>query len=157
MQVWTSGDVKAERDGGVKFVGINLVTNAAGRRIALPRNGEIRAHDAMGREVAKYDIADGAEMEVEDGQTITRGTMLREWDPHDVTIFSEVGDRVRREDIVEDETMRIEIDPSGHARRTIVEHGGTSTRRLSSRTARGTSSPTTTSPRGRASRWPRGR
>ena len=63
-------------------------------------------------------------MKVEDGQQITRGTMLCEWDPHNVPLLSEVGGKVRYEDIVEDETMRIEVDPSGHARRTIVEHGG---------------------------------
>ena len=101
-----------------------LLTNDAGREIALSRNGEGRVHDARGREVGNCDIPDGAEKRVEDSQTITRDTMLCEWDPHNVPILSEVGGRVRDEDIVEDETMRIEIDPSGHARRTIVEHEG---------------------------------
>ena len=58
-------------------------------------------------------------MKVEDGSTVTRGTMPCEWDPHNVPILSEVGGRVLDEDIVEDETMRIEIDPSGHAHRTM--------------------------------------
>ncbi len=66
-----------------------------------------------------YDVLDGAEMRVEDGQHIARGTMFCEWDPHVVPILSEVGGRVRHEDNVEDETMRIENDPSGHARRTM--------------------------------------
>ena len=63
-------------------------------------------------------------MKVEDGQQITRGTMLCEWDPHNIPILAEVGGKVRFEDIVEGETMRVEIDPSGHARRTIIEHKG---------------------------------
>ena len=50
--------------------------------------------------------------------------MLCEWGPHKVPILSEAGGRVCYKYIVEDETMRIEIDPSGHARRTIVEHEG---------------------------------
>ena len=50
--------------------------------------------------------------------------MLCEWGPHKVPILSEAGGRVCYKYIVEDETMRIEIDPSGHARRTIVEHKG---------------------------------
>ena len=117
-------DVKAKRDGIVKLVGINLVTNGAGQRIALSRNGEIRLYDFKGHEAERYDVPHGARMRVEDGSMVTRGTMLCEWDPHDVPILSEVGGRVRYEDIVEDETMWIEINPSGHARRTIVEHGG---------------------------------
>ena len=117
-------DVKAKRDGKVKYVGINLVVNDEGKKIALSRNGEIQILDPKGRELEKYDVPDGAEMKVEDGQQITRGTMLCEWDPHNIPILAEVGGKVRYEDIVEGETMRIEIDPSGHTRRTIMEHKG---------------------------------
>ena len=50
--------------------------------------------------------------------------MLCEWDPHIIPILAEVGGKVRFEDIVEGETMRIEKDPSGHIRRMIMEHKG---------------------------------
>ena len=63
-------------------------------------------------------------MIVEDGQQINRGQMLCEWDPHNIPILAEVGGKVRFDDIVEGETMKIEIDPSGHVRRTIIEHKG---------------------------------
>ena len=63
-------------------------------------------------------------MMVEDGQQINRGQMLCEWDPHNIPILAEVGGKVRFDDIVEGETMKIEIDPSGHVRRTIIEHKG---------------------------------
>ena len=69
-------------------------------------------------------MPDGAEMMVEDGQQINRGQMLCEWDPHNIPILAEVGGKVRFEDIVEGETMKVEIDPSGHVRRTIIEHKG---------------------------------
>src|SRR6478609_1137975 len=117
-------DVKAKREGKVKYVGINLVTNNEGKRIALSRNGEIQILDAKGRELEKYDVPDGSEMKVEDGQHIPKGVMLCEWDPHNVPILTEVGGRVRYEDIVEGETMRAEMDASGHIRRTIIEHKG---------------------------------
>ena len=61
---------------------------------------------------------------VEDGQQINRGQMLCEWDPHNIPILAEVGGQVKFDDIVENETMKIEIDPSGHVRRTIIEHKG---------------------------------
>ena len=83
-----------------------------GRTIALARNGEILILDAKGRELEKYDVPDGAELMVEDGQQVTRGTMLCEWDPHIIPILAEVGGKVRFEDIVEGETMRIENDPA---------------------------------------------
>ena len=117
-------DVKSKREGKVKFVGLNIVINDEGKRIALSRNGEIQILDAKGRELEKYDVPDGAIMMVEDGQTINRGSMLCEWDPHNIPILAEVGGKVRFDDIVEGETMKIEIDPSGHVRRTIIEHKG---------------------------------
>jgi len=117
-------DVKSKREGKIKFVGLNIVTNDEGKRIALSRNGEIQLLDVKGREVEKYDVPDGAIMLVEDGQTVTRSQMLCEWDPHNVPILAEVGGKVRLEDIVEGETMKVEIDPSGHVRRTIIEHKG---------------------------------
>src|SRR5271167_3723916 len=117
-------DVKSKREGKVKFVGLNIVINDEGKKIALSRNGEIQIVDAKGRELEKYDVPDGAIMMVEDGQTIARGSMLCEWDPHNIPILAEVGGKVRFDDIVEGETMNIEIDPSGHVRRTIIEHKG---------------------------------
>nr|WP_206107679.1 DNA-directed RNA polymerase subunit beta' [Paludisphaera rhizosphaerae] len=117
-------DVKSKRDGKVKFVSLNIVVNDEGKAIALSRNGEIQVLDAKGRELEKYDVPDGAVMTVEDGQEIKRGQMLCEWDPHNIPILSEVGGKVRFDDIVENETMKVEADPSGHVRRTIIEHKG---------------------------------
>jgi DNA-directed RNA polymerase subunit beta' len=117
-------DVKSKREGKVKFVGLNIVINDEGKRIALSRNGELQLLDSKGRELEKYDVPDGAIMLVEDGQTVTKSQMLCEWDPHNIPILAEVGGTVRFDDIVEGETMKIETDPSGHQRRTIIEHKG---------------------------------
>ena len=117
-------DHKAKREGKAKFVGINLVVNDAGQKIALSRNGEIQILDPKGRELEKYDVPDGAEMKVEDGGNVARGTVLCEWDPHNIPILAEVGGKVRFEDIIEGETVKMESDASGHVRRTIMEHKG---------------------------------
>ncbi|AMV36403.1 DNA-directed RNA polymerase subunit beta' [Planctomyces sp. SH-PL62] len=117
-------DVKAKREGKVKFVGLSIVINDEGKAIALSRNGELQILDSKGRELEKLDIPDGAVMLVEDGQQINRGQMLCEWDPHNIPILAEVGGRIRFDDIVENETMKVEADPSGHIRRTIIEHKG---------------------------------
>ena len=50
--------------------------------------------------------------------------VLCEWDPHSIPILAEVGGKVRYEDVVEGETMRIEKDASGNIRRIIMEHKG---------------------------------
>ncbi len=50
--------------------------------------------------------------------------MLCQWDPHSIPILSEVGGKVRFEDVIEGETMRLEKDPSGHVRMLVMEHKG---------------------------------
>src|SRR5690606_38397028 len=55
---------------------------------------------------------------------VKAGAVLCQWDPHSIPILAEVGGRVRFEDVIEGETMRIEHDPGGHTRRVIMEHKG---------------------------------
>ena len=117
-------DVKTKRDGKVKYVGMNIVTNDEGKKIALSpqrRNPDPRPQGARTGEVRRPRRCRDEGRGRPDGH---RGTMLCEWDPHNIPILAEVGGKVRYEDIVEGETMRVEIDPSGHARRTIMEHKG---------------------------------
>ena len=81
------------------------------RTIALSRNGEIQILGPKNRELEKYAVPNGAVLLVEDGQTVSRGTVLCKWDPHITPILAEVGGRVRFDDIVEGETLQ------GRARR----------------------------------------
>jgi DNA-directed RNA polymerase subunit beta' len=117
-------DVRSRREGKVKYVGMNVVTNDEGKSVALGHNGEIQILDPKGRELEKYDVPIGSHVKVEDGQQVHKGTILCEWDPHNTPILSEVGGQVRYEDIVEGETVKVEMDPSGHTRLTIMEHKG---------------------------------
>ena len=52
------------------------------------------------------------------------GALLCQWDPHAIPILAEVSGKVRFEDIIKGETMRVEKDPSGHERKLIMEHKG---------------------------------
>jgi DNA-directed RNA polymerase subunit beta' len=61
---------------------------------------------------------------VEENQQVDVGHVLCQWDPHSIPILAEVGGKVRYEDVIEGETMRIEKDASGNLRRLIMEHKG---------------------------------
>jgi DNA-directed RNA polymerase subunit beta' len=80
--------------------------------------------DAKGRELEKNEIPTGAILEVEENQEVPAGSVLCKWDPHSIPILAETGGKVRYEDVMEGETMRMEKDPSGHIRRMIMEHKG---------------------------------
>ena len=66
----------------------------------------------------------GSNLLIEEGQEVKAGAILCQWDPHSIPILAEVGGKVRYEDVIQGETMRLEKDPSGHQRRLIMEHKG---------------------------------
>ncbi len=115
---------KAKRAGTVRFLRLRSVPDENGQQVVLARNGEITISDAKGNDLEKVDVPAGAILKVNDGDEVKQGTVLIQWDPHSIPILSEVAGKVRYEDVIENETVRIEKDPSGHVRRMIMEHKG---------------------------------
>jgi len=117
-------ETKAKKEGVVKFTRMRSVRNEEGKNIVLTRNAEISILDPKGRELEQYEVPTGAELVVEENQTVKIGGVLCQWDPHNIPILAEVSGRVRYEDIVEGDTMREEKDTGGTIRRMIVDHKG---------------------------------
>jgi DNA-directed RNA polymerase subunit beta' len=116
--------IRAKRAGIAKFTRLKVVKNDEGQQVVLTRNGEISLLDPKGRELEKYEIPAGAYLMVDENQEVPTGGLLCQWDPHSIPILAEVGGKVRYEDVIEGDTMRMEKDPSGHSRRMIMEHKG---------------------------------
>jgi len=117
-------ETKSRREGVVRFTHMKVVRNEEGKDIVLTRNGEIAILDPKGRELEKYEVPTGATLLVEENQPVKAHQKLCEWNPHTIPILAEVAGKVRYEDVVEGETMRLEKDPSGHVRKLIAEHKG---------------------------------
>ncbi len=117
-------ETKSKKGGIVKFTRMRFVKNDEGQNVVLTRNGEISLLDARGRELEKYEVPAGATLAVEENKEVKAGSVLCQWDPHSIPILAEVTGKVRYEDVVEGETMRLERDPSGHERKIIVDHKG---------------------------------
>jgi DNA-directed RNA polymerase subunit beta' len=117
-------DIRAKREGIAQFTRLKVVKSDAGEQVVLTRNGEIVLLDPKGRELEKYEIPAGAKLLVEENKMVKAGQIICEWDPHSIPILAEVGGKVRYEDVISGETMRLEKDPSGHERTMIIEHKG---------------------------------
>ncbi len=117
-------DIKAKKGGIVKFARLRSVRNAEGAEIVLTRNGEVTLLDTKGREIEKYEVPTGAKLMVSENQEVVGGAILCEWNPHKIPILCEVSGKVRFDDVVEGETMRLERDPGGGARNVIIDHKG---------------------------------
>ncbi len=117
-------DIKAKKGGTAKFARLKVVRNDSGQLMVLARNGEIALVDERGREVEKYEIPSGAVIRVEEDQEVKAGDILCEWDPHSIPILAETGGKIRFEDLIDGETIRGELDPSGKTRFVVMEHKG---------------------------------
>ena len=117
-------EIRSKKGGVVQFTRMKVVRNDEGQQIVLTRNGEVLLLDPKGRELEKYEVPAGAVLLVEEDTEVVPGTPLCQWDPHSIPILAEVSGKVRYEDIIEGETIRMEKDPGGHIRSIVTEYKG---------------------------------
>ncbi len=117
-------EIRSKKNGVVQFTRMKAVRNDEGQQVVLTRNGEILVLDPKGRELEKYEVPSGANLLVEENQEVQPGAVLCQWDPHSIPILAEVSGKVRYEDIIDGETIRMEKDPSGHVRSIVTEYKG---------------------------------
>jgi len=117
--------MKSRTKGTIKWHGLKIVRQESGDTIVLNRNGQISISDENGRELEKHTVPSGSILYVKDGQEVDKGTIFIRWDPYTSPILTEVGGKVRYEDILEEVTMVEEVDEAtGLTGRVIVEHRG---------------------------------
>ncbi|MFH0731937.1 MAG: DNA-directed RNA polymerase subunit beta' [Candidatus Omnitrophota bacterium] len=119
-------NIKAKNDGIVKYHALKTVKKEGGKEIiVLNRNGQISINDEAGREFERYAVPHGAIIKVEEDATVKKDEVFVQWDPYMSPIITEVGGKVRFEDIKEGVTMRQEANPQTKLIDTvIVEHKG---------------------------------
>jgi len=117
-------DIKSKTSGEVRLIRMRAIRNDEGKNIVLTRNGAIALVDERGREIESYDVPTGATLMVEEGDKVKESAVLCEWNPYSIPIMTELAGKVRFEDVVEGETMRMERESSGKTRMLITDHKG---------------------------------
>ncbi len=111
--------------GIVRYRNLKTVTKADGTIVAMSRNGEIVVVDDQGRERERYQVVYGAHLLVKDGDAVTAGQRVAEWDPYTNPIVTEASGRVKFGDILDGVTMREQVDEvTGLSRKVITEARG---------------------------------
>ncbi len=109
--------------GTVAFENLRTVTDESGetaRTVALGRSGEVRVLDEDGRQRIAYTIPYGAELSVEEGDTVEKGDVIASWDPYNSVIIAETTGTVRFQDIIEGTTYREESDEQTGFREKVI-------------------------------------
>jgi DNA-directed RNA polymerase subunit beta' len=92
-----------------------LILKAAAHTTGTPAGGKLSVH-------SRFQVPLGATLMVDDGQQVAKDGVLFTWDPYTNPIMTDVAGLVRFVDIVEDETVREELDEiTGRRQRVIIE------------------------------------
>ncbi|WAC64848.1 DNA-directed RNA polymerase subunit beta' [Pseudoxanthomonas sp. SL93] len=115
-------NITVKTTGSIKFNNLKFVEHANGHLVAVSRSGELSVLDGHGRERERYKLPYGATINVKDGDQITAGQAVANWDPHNHPIVSEVAGFVRFVDFVDGVTVIEKTDDlTGLASREITD------------------------------------
>jgi len=101
---------------------LTVVEVADGKHVVTGYDGEMELRDADGQVRSRFQVPLGATLAVQAGDQVSKNDLLFEWDPYTNPIMTDVTGHVRFVDIVEDETVREELDEiTGLRQRVIIE------------------------------------
>jgi DNA-directed RNA polymerase subunit beta' len=114
---------KSKLEGIIRFGGrLQFVEIKDGKPLVTGYEGELVLEDDDGNVRSRFQVPLGATLEVENEQHIKRDDLLFAWDPYTNPILTDVAGTVRFVDIIDDETVREELDEiTGRRQRVITE------------------------------------
>jgi DNA-directed RNA polymerase subunit beta' len=118
----------APAGGIIKIVDCNEVEvtedDGSSRFVALKRNGEVHLEDDKGREIDKFKVPYGATLRHKNGTKVSKGSTIVEWNPHMNPILAEKGGVVQFENLVEDQSYKVEKTKAGKVEKIVTSHTG---------------------------------
>jgi DNA-directed RNA polymerase subunit beta' len=113
---------KSKIDGTIALDRVTFVATPDDLRIVTSREGQILLKTKEGQIRSRLSVPYGATLTVEDDQQIEAGDLLFSWDPYSEPIVADSQGVIKFQDIVEEQTMREELDEStGRRQMTIIE------------------------------------
>jgi DNA-directed RNA polymerase subunit beta' len=113
---------KSKIDGVAGLERVTTVETPNEEQIVTSREGQILLKTTEGAVRSRLAVPYGATLAVEEGQTIESGDLLFSWDPYSEPVVADAEGVIQFVDIVEDQTMREELDEStGRRQMTIIE------------------------------------
>jgi DNA-directed RNA polymerase subunit beta' len=109
-RVTEQSKVEARSNGFVKFIDLKVVEGRGKTIVAMNRSGLIAVVDEKGREKERHHVVYGARLKVEDGQPVTLGQIMVEWDPYTFSILTESGGTIEFKDLQPGITIEEQVD-----------------------------------------------
>jgi DNA-directed RNA polymerase subunit beta' len=120
---------KAQNDGQVVLSRVRVVTNADGKMFVLSKNGQLKIVDDQGLERERYPLPNGATLFFNQGDTVSKGEKLAEWDPFNEPFIADVDGIVQFADVIEGRTVQEKRDlTTNKTTLSIMEYRSTNLR-----------------------------
>lgn len=118
--------IKSKHKGIIKYISLKTMESSkSGEYLVLSRNGQVVISDESERELERHTLPSGAILSVAQGKIIDKEKVFVRWNPYISPIISELSGRVKFEDIIEDKTVKKELDvTTGLYDRVIIDHKG---------------------------------
>jgi DNA-directed RNA polymerase subunit beta' len=114
--------LEARSNGAVRFINQQTVKSKTGDLVVMNRAMSIAVVDEKGREKERYSVVYGAKLKVQDGQQVTIGQVMGEWDPYTFAILTEIGGTIQFKDLQDGITLHEEVDEvTGLSRHVVGE------------------------------------
>ncbi|VAV98537.1 DNA-directed RNA polymerase beta' subunit [hydrothermal vent metagenome] len=113
---------EASHDGKIKLLNRNVVTDSKGRLVVMSRNMELVIVDDAGRERVTYKVPFGSHLIKDEGEEVTHGDKLVEWDPYTLPIITERGGIARYVDLLEGVSISETVDEAtGISSKVVID------------------------------------
>jgi DNA-directed RNA polymerase subunit beta' len=103
-------NIQVKSNGRIKLHNIKTVANRSSNLVAVSRSGEVTVMDENGRERERYKVPYGAVLSVNDGDAVSAGQLVANWDPHTHPIITEVAGSLLFHDFVQGVSVQTEAD-----------------------------------------------
>lgn len=114
--------IEASHDGKIKLLNRNVVKDSKGRLVVMNRNMEIIIVDNEGRERVTYKVPFGSHLAKDEGESVTHGDKLVEWDPYTLPIITERGGIARYVDLLEGVSISETVDEAtGISSKVVID------------------------------------
>ncbi|MGD9968103.1 MAG: DNA-directed RNA polymerase subunit beta' [Hyphomonadaceae bacterium] len=121
-QLAESSVMESAHDGSVRFIDRNTVKTSTGDLVVMSRNMKISVVDDEGKERQSFKPPFGARLKVDEKSKIKRGDRIAEWDPYATPILTEVGGKVRFDDLIDGVSVREEFDEAtGISSKVVID------------------------------------
>ena len=114
--------LEASQDGKIEFDSAQTLENSDGAMLVMGRNMKLRIMGENGAVLASHKISYGTILFVKEGDKVTRGDKLFEWDPYTLPILSEKSGTAKYVDLIAGVAVRdVTDDATGMSQKIVTD------------------------------------